>query len=425
MDYNVRYFDHIPDKPIIIHYDSIGKYLIKSYYYQNENDYKNHKYDVKCSIFYNTNDEAERNLQSFWNHFRYDTKTIIDSNILDQQRSYQQYQYKYNNYAKTNQKYTMFIFIIFIGILLIIRNLFINSNYQLHYIHEVFGGSWSACTHINNKLTLNFDYGLAYYISNELKPSSVLEYGSGLGLYLDFFMNKCNLSIAIGIEPEIINIPYLNTYKSINNININSNISSYPMQSTFNIIYYKPNYNYNNSIHKHLFSTKYDVVYSIEVAEHINDQYHEKLVQFLVLCTNNWIIFSAGRPIQKGIGHISLKSKYYWIKLFEKYNMIYTLNHTNILHYYIDSNNVNHRINSLVFYKRNNNNNLILAENNIIIINSKFNHTLLAEEKDQVMYDLWGDFLNNILEIHKYCLNKDNILNILYDLIINIYHMFI
>lgn len=151
------------------------------------------------------------------------------------------------------------------------------------------GGAWSPCTHVRH--SLNFDCGLALYLHDEFRPRSVLEFGSGLGLYVDFFYRKYNVTRAIGIEPIIMKLPHdISVYKSFDNF------TKYPSQSTFNIK------NYNNETRDKYdshFGT-FDLVYSIEVAEHIDYKYHYALADFLSSRTNRYLMFSAAHLGQTG-----------------------------------------------------------------------------------------------------------------------------
>lgn len=151
------------------------------------------------------------------------------------------------------------------------------------------GGAWSPCTHVRH--SLNFDCGLALYLHDEFRPRSVLEFGSGLGLYVDFFYRKYNVSRAIGIEPIIMKLPHdISVYKSFDNF------TEYPSQSTFNIK------NYNNETRTKYDSQlgTFDLVYSIEVAEHIDYKYHYALADFLSSRTNRYLMFSAAHLGQTG-----------------------------------------------------------------------------------------------------------------------------
>lgn len=151
------------------------------------------------------------------------------------------------------------------------------------------GGAWSPCTHVRH--SLNFDCGLALYLHDEFRPRSVLEFGSGLGLYVDFFYRKYNVSRAIGIEPIIMKLPHhISVYKSFDNF------TEYPSQSTFSIE------KYNNETRAKYDSQlgTFDLVYSIEVAEHIDYKYHYALADFLSSRTNRYLMFSAAHLGQTG-----------------------------------------------------------------------------------------------------------------------------
>lgn len=68
---------------------------------------------------------------------------------------------------------------------------------------------------------------------------------------------------------------------------------------------------------------KYDCSVSIEVAEHIPEEYSEKLVENLIRLSNGFIIFTAAPPGQGGTGHINCKPKQFWVDIFNKYNYEY------------------------------------------------------------------------------------------------------
>lgn len=62
---------------------------------------------------------------------------------------------------------------------------------------------------------------------------------------------------------------------------------------------------------------RYDVCLCIEVAEHIDSDKSERLVD--VLCeSSDYIIFSAAPLGQEGTGHINCQPREFWIKLFKK-----------------------------------------------------------------------------------------------------------
>jgi hypothetical protein len=166
------------------------------------------------------------------------------------------------------------------------------------------GGAWSPCTHVRH--SLNFDCGLALYLHDEFRPRSVLEFGSGLGLYVDFFYRKYNVSRAIGIEPIIMKLPHdISVYKSFDNF------TEYPSQSTFNI----KNYNNETRVKYDSQLGTFDLVYSIEVAEHIDYKYHYALADFLSSRTDRYLMFSAAHLGQTGTDPSTI----------DRFIMVYTL----------------------------------------------------------------------------------------------------
>lgn len=61
---------------------------------------------------------------------------------------------------------------------------------------------------------------------------------------------------------------------------------------------------------------RWDLVSSIEVAEHIREQHADRFVEFLTRSARNAVYFTAAIPGQKGRGHINLQPQFYWIRRF-------------------------------------------------------------------------------------------------------------
>ena len=62
---------------------------------------------------------------------------------------------------------------------------------------------------------------------------------------------------------------------------------------------------------------KFDVVMSLEVAEHLPKKYEEIYVDNLIKHTNGWLIISWAVPGQGGKGHFNEQPGEYVLKLFE------------------------------------------------------------------------------------------------------------
>jgi hypothetical protein len=99
---------------------------------------------------------------------------------------------------------------------------------------------------------------------------------------------------------------------------------------------------------------KFDLVFTIEVAEHIPRELHDRVADFLAEHTAGFLVFSAGRPGQGGVGHIALRPRDEWQAEFEKRGLKYLPKTTEALRASssapkFDS---NHRTNPLVFAAR-------------------------------------------------------------------------
>lgn len=192
------------------------------------------------------------------------------------------------------------------------------------------GGAWSWMTHIRH-YGLNFDLGLANFIVG-LNPDSAVEFGCGIGLYTQYLVQAGVQGPVIGIEPNDMSSAGV----------FNETGASFPLQIKGDVLK-------NQYIRRSINSA--DVVYSIEVAEHIEEARLPMLVSFISSKVKNYLVFSAGRPGQGGTGHISLKPKIYWIELFEKTGLKFLPNLTKSLQKWCDNQNENHRLNGFVMGK--------------------------------------------------------------------------
>ena len=62
---------------------------------------------------------------------------------------------------------------------------------------------------------------------------------------------------------------------------------------------------------------RFDLVFSMEVAEHLPLSAHARFAQFLARHTRSVLVFSAGRPGQRGVGHVGNRPKSEWKTMFE------------------------------------------------------------------------------------------------------------
>lgn len=61
---------------------------------------------------------------------------------------------------------------------------------------------------------------------------------------------------------------------------------------------------------------KYDLAITLEVAEHLDEQYADTFVQSITRCSDN-ILWSAAVPGQRGVHHVNEQFPSYWIPKFE------------------------------------------------------------------------------------------------------------
>jgi predicted O-methyltransferase YrrM/2-polyprenyl-3-methyl-5-hydroxy-6-metoxy-1,4-benzoquinol methylase len=172
----------------------------------------------------------------------------------------------------------------------------------------------------------NFNSGMASYIARTIKPENTLEFGCGLGLYCHFLKTQLDIKKVFGIEPE----PMGGVFDS----------PTGPTQLAINIFLDK---------HPEPLEQKFDLVMSIEVAEHIPREKHDFLFDFLVSHTSNWIVFSGARVGQGGHGHISERDEEDWKSEFLKRGMIFQDELTWNIRQACNEKNINHQQNLMVF----------------------------------------------------------------------------
>ena len=65
------------------------------------------------------------------------------------------------------------------------------------------------------------------------------------------------------------------------------------------------------------------MILSLEVGEHIPEEYSWKYVDYISQCNPGMVVFSAAKPGQGGDGHINCQEKSYWAHRFEKRGYAY------------------------------------------------------------------------------------------------------
>jgi SAM-dependent methyltransferase len=128
------------------------------------------------------------------------------------------------------------------------------------------------------------------FIIEQLKPNSVLDVGCGLGSWLKVFENY-GVTDYIGTDGTYLNLEMVECDKS--------KIKLLDLEK------------YQN------FSRKFDLVITLEVAEHLNESSADEFVKTLINASDN-IVFSAAIPFQGGMNHINEQWMDYWSYKFEK-----------------------------------------------------------------------------------------------------------
>lgn len=204
----------------------------------------------------------------------------------------------------------------------------------------------SPCFYLRDGMII-FDYGLALYIYKEFQPTSMLEYGSGLGFYLDYFYRKANTSIAVGIEPYDMQLPEFHLYKSISNKSLDR-YEFYPAQFKVDLFIN------NNRKYKAISSSfsMYDVVISLEAAHLVNSKHHNLLADFLASHTRHWLVFSSGKQGQEAFGNVGLRNMSDWIHMFQQRSLQFMPIRTSKLRQIVDPTQPFRRKNLMLFRRR-------------------------------------------------------------------------
>jgi SAM-dependent methyltransferase len=129
-----------------------------------------------------------------------------------------------------------------------------------------------------------------------LNPNSVVDIGCGLGTFLSVF-KQLGVNDVLGIDGPWVNKELLYNY-------------------------IKPEEFLEKNLEKEIkLDKKYDLVVSLEVAEHISKDAADIFVQNLIN-SGTLILFSAAIPDQGGQNHINEQWQTYWEEKFAKYNYV-------------------------------------------------------------------------------------------------------
>lgn len=171
------------------------------------------------------------------------------------------------------------------------------------------GGQWSPLTHIRC-YGLNTAPMFMRFLAFGIKPSSALEMGCGLGTTADFVARFTPGGARVTcLEPEVM----------LEEVFGRRALPWRPTQLAVNIFDEA-----GAACRAFINSQKFELVYTLEVAEHISPHARPTFVQLLSTITSRLLVFSAARPSQGGTGHVrgSMLHKRQWIELFEQQGMV-------------------------------------------------------------------------------------------------------
>mmetsp|Transcript_17984 Transcript_17984/g.23436 ORF Transcript_17984/g.23436 Transcript_17984/m.23436 type:complete len:368 (-) Transcript_17984:117-1220(-) len=203
----------------------------------------------------------------------------------------------------------------------ILQNLVIENNGTI-----VGGSAWKTCNHLK-LFGLHFPVFFARYLTYALKPTTVLQFGCGLGTIADFLARHVpGGTRVVCIENE----PMLGDFFLQGIVNKNLTTKDYPFMRRYPARAMQ--------IDLEIFSEtdqpctkafvdskeKFELVLCLEVAEHYPPEKLDQLLDWLVSITGKYLIFSAARPNQAGKGHFegSMKAATWWVRQFHKRGML-------------------------------------------------------------------------------------------------------
>ena len=185
------------------------------------------------------------------------------------------------------------------------------------------GGAWTAETH-QELYPHTLNEGLGRFICQQLQPQGLLEFGSGMCDLAKMIAASIPLVDAYCIEPEIV----IRLDGALHLLNIDIFAGPTPR----------------------ILNRRFDLVLSIEVAEHIPRNRHEFLFDFLVARAGRWIVFSGARPGQGGHGHVAERSELDWRSEFTRRGCVFDAGLSALARTMCDEKNINHRQNIQVFH---------------------------------------------------------------------------
>eukprot|EP00730_Choanoeca_flexa_P020091 TRINITY_DN9817_c0_g1_i1.p1 TRINITY_DN9817_c0_g1~~TRINITY_DN9817_c0_g1_i1.p1 ORF type:complete len:277 (+),score=28.89 TRINITY_DN9817_c0_g1_i1:120-950(+) len=211
-----------------------------------------------------------------------------------------------------------------------------NSHHRQNAFVGDEGGSWNHETHLI-RYGINFNVGLATFL-RLLEANSVLEFGCGIGLYTDYLARRTDATTVYCLEPQ----PMVFKHSVFSRVN---DITDRPAQLAVNVL----DQGSVPSKIKTALDRQFDIVYSIEVLEHIPRHLHQAIVPWIAQRVRKFLVFSAAHPDQDGVGHIAERTVDDWRETWQAAGLHYQSGMTAAIRIMCDQRNINHRTNLLVF----------------------------------------------------------------------------
>jgi len=188
------------------------------------------------------------------------------------------------------------------------------------------GGPWKLDEH---RQRFTFNYGLARFVRKTFQPESILEFGCGPGMYCEYYA-MTGVDLVHGVEPNPMDSKLFD---------IGENCKFFPFDIT------------REEIPAEIQATRYDLIMSVEVLEHIDRDYHDLVFDFFCEKSTRVIVFSGARPDQKGTGHIACRDESDWRSEFVKRGWHFDAGMTQAIRDESDRKNINHKKNLQVFLR--------------------------------------------------------------------------
>ena len=196
------------------------------------------------------------------------------------------------------------------------------------------GGAWDAAGHLTSEHGLNFDEPLALFVASVLRPATVLELGSGLGMYVDFACRAgLRVAEAVGVEPDGAMHAFPGAVRRTDCARFIAADASTTAGAA--------------ALREDL-APSYDVVMSVEVLEHMDMWAHAGVLDlFRDLCAT-FLVFSASSE-SNDQGHVAPRPQAEWRALVEARGFRLLPETTAWLRARLPPRNVAHRANVMVF----------------------------------------------------------------------------